>query len=249
MDQDFASHVAGIRRCINGLKPQPGCPFFVEREQSPFGQHAWDHGTRALVASCDNMVGLVSLRKGAIPTAFAHFSLLRATVDGASLTRWLFDPKADGRVRAQRTYRAILEDLNEMQKAEDADPDAPAVGTQSVAELRAEIDAQALAFDNLQPTPRDKSKYSVLAARYAGILRDVDTSGKWLYAVLSAAAHGRPWGIQLTERRVRGPSGDAEMRLAPHAAGEALAVLVLRVLRQALEDAERHAGIDHTGAG
>jgi len=235
-----------LRKRINRLRPTPESPYHKELPASPFIQHAWDHGTRSLVLACDNMLGFLSMMRGAVPTSFAPYSVLRSGVDGIGLSRWLFEPEIGPDERARRAYRAVIEDLIELGKAQAIDPDESIARANSAGHLRAIADEQASAH-GVTPAPRDKSTYSALAVRYAPIVLDVNRSGAWGYAVLSAAAHGRAWAITLgiqsaSEQR----DGVRDFTLGPHhALVDAMAWLVLRALTWAVEDAEGYAGIKH----
>lgn len=248
---EMLAQVDGLRDRINRLTPQRGSLAADDFDhRNVLRRLAWQHGTVGLSVACDCMRGL-RLMAGRTPRpVFAHLPLLRASLEGASMARWLFDPSASAEIRVQRGLRAELSDLAYLQYAE-----GHGAGGTAFPALRKSAEP---ALERLQllrnkwhvePAPVEEMRPSRLAARYASFPDGGASSGGWLYSVLSAATHGRRWALEMTNARERNPLDPLTLVRASVDLPRVvlLSAIVLDHLEVACQSAERYAGFGEPG--
>lgn len=125
---------------------------------------------------------------------YSPMTLLRAALEGGLLCRWLVDPRIAPPERVARGVSAQMADYDERRKWEEAirAPDRPAgsgkSGADRLADLVAARDADGISTVRLLG-PTDLAK-GFGAPGY----RDVS----WLYRLMSAFAHAKPWAVHAT---------------------------------------------------
>ena len=245
--QAMLVQVEALRIRINRLKARPESLATKDiHHRSTLRRLAWQHGTVALMVSCDSMRGLRLMASGVPRPVFAHLPLLRAAVDGASIARWLFDPTASTADRVQRGLRVELEDLAEQEKAQRFGTGSSLfIAPGEPAAQRLERVKKTAQRDKIVAAPRNQWVPTSLAARYASFPDGGTDSGAWLYAALSAGAHGRRWALQLANTKTDNPfdplTGMTSWVDLKRVA--ALTAIVLDHLIVAIQDAERYAGL------
>jgi hypothetical protein len=244
--QEMLMQLDALGDRINRLSPLPASDAHRDlHAPEPKRQLAWQHGTVALVVAADNMNGLRTIASAYPRPVFALMPPLRTAVDGASLARGLFDPRADSDEKMRRAIRAEEEDLIELDKAQVAGkggtyirlplaPAAPRLKT-----LRETIRKR-----KLPEASHSEFASSKLASRYASFPDGGPDSGGWLYATLSAVVHSRRWALGLADSRSDDPfdpltavTSRPNLKLALR-----LTAVVLDHLIVAIQDAERYAG-------
>ncbi|HEX7172424.1 MAG TPA: hypothetical protein VF365_07450 [Candidatus Limnocylindria bacterium] len=112
------------------------------------------------------------------------------------------------------------------------------------------------AAEGVEIAPKDASRYSTLAGIYGGYASRYKGSGTYLDTILSAAAHGRRWGMHLARSDVtlregrylpKAPSNpEVDQPITIMSVSTALWATrkVLEVVDIALEEAELYAGVE-----
>lgn len=209
-----------------------------------WGGLVWRHGIRGLESAVDHLRAWRLLSRARPRTIMAHYALLRSAVDGGAAARWIFEPAIDAGTRAGRALRAEHTDLKEQEKMEQhGQGTLPSTPPPTYPELIAELlDAASEAGVHLAPW--SESRYTALAARYAGYPSTYAGTGAYMYSVLSAATHGRLWaGVLAKENAVlrRPDQPDIPIMLMDASTATWLTEKVLYVVERAIRDAERYA--------
>lgn len=145
---------------------------------------------------------------------FAQFTLIRTCLEGATLTRWLCDQKADWAVRAARTVAAQLDDYQERSNTEKDLGAAGAprrLGGKTADERKADL-------LNLRSALKIKAigrmSATDLCEGYAVSQGPKLVGGRLAYRILSGLVHGKPWPILLISDHTpaRDPSGNPLFR-------------------------------------
>jgi hypothetical protein len=165
-------------------------------------------------------------------------TLLRGSLEGSVLCRWLLDPAISGEERLRRGAGAQLDDYRERGKFERLRPDPVAEGgmsaKQRIDELEHELKRRGLkAVQLLGPTE--------LCARYALGSTELG-DGEFVYRLLSAFAHAKQWAIMpASDYAEHGPMGDlpgVELLAvrASHQVAGALTSIAMDTLRAAMDE-------------
>lgn len=169
---------------LRELGPAPGSRAMSD-VKLPLGAEVRAGAITAVNSSLDHLVSWATLvlEAGQLP-AFAHFTLLRSTVEAASTARWLVE-EVDERVRVARGIGNLLADLRERNKLERVPrpPDAPPLpppepGSMTAAQRIADVEEKAAAA-GLCPL---WIGHTEAVARYG--------LGEFAYRLLCAFAHG-----------------------------------------------------------
>jgi hypothetical protein len=167
------------------------------------GEEAGSHAFVALSIAIELLEawGAVFL-KGQILQPLAPFAMLRGSMEGSVVCRWLVDPRATPAERAARGRGAYLDDITERRKAEAAFDAARArageppmawsvpgkSGARRFREFNAVVRRQRLAVQRLPVTD--------LFNRYG--------PGEGMYRLTSGVAHGRRWAMAVAQRGLTG---------------------------------------------
>ena len=211
---------------------------------------AWTHALRGLQSAIDHLAAWRALSRHRPRPVMAHYSLLRAAIDGAARCRWLVDPKVDPTTRAGRGYLAELRDIEAVRIIDDLDPllKVPAGEPGNLDELervlREEADAERVTIP-----PHSEIRPHGLATTYAGYKSLYKGPGTHLYAVLSAATHGHVWAGHLTRGAVLRQEGQPDTKIRFMDADRATWATrkVIGVLELAINEAEAHAASGEAG--
>lgn len=152
----------------------------------PLGAEVRAGAVTATNSSLDHLMSwaMLCLEAGQLP-AFAHFTLLRSSVEAASTARWLVDRRVEPRVRVARGVGALLSDLGERNKLErvprpaDAPPLPPAPPESRTAAQRIMMVEESAAAAGICPLPL---RHTDLVSRFG--------LGEFAYRMLCAFAHG-----------------------------------------------------------
>lgn len=179
---------------------------------------------------------------GLLPT-FSHLVLLRATLEGVAVARWVL-AGASSQERIERATRIEFESHEERAKFErslDA-TNSPRrgtarTGTERVVQLTAEAKDAGVTIKRA-PNPTD------LIRDFAVV---TDKNGEWLYRALSAVAHAKPWGLMAARLGERRPTGVPKSS-AVQVTGNPLLTfgatqIVVDSLAQSVLKFERYAGV------
>lgn len=135
------------------------------------------------------------LNEYALLPTFSHLVLLRATLEGVAVARWVVAP-AGSQERIERATRIEYDSHEERAKFERAFgvADVPRPGKARSGAQRAEQltgEAKDAGFEiKRAPNPTD-------LIRDFAVVSDKD--GEWLYRALSAVAHAKSWGVMTTD--------------------------------------------------
>ena len=207
------------------------------------GQYAWVLGASAMSSAIDHLISWNELRQRVHPT-YGHMTLLRGSLEGSVLCRWLVDPKASAEERLRRGAGAQRHDFQERGKFERLRTDPINEGGATAKQRIAELD-RAMAKARLKPIqllgPTD------LCARYVADASDLG-SGEFVYRLLSAFAHAKQWAIlPASDYAQHGPMGDlpgvelVAVRASQRLAG-ALTNITARTLTVAMDELHAYAG-------
>jgi len=184
-------------------EPLPGTPGAADLAVHPEARWILSSAGMSIAVAVDHLQAWRQvMRAGVIPT-YSGPTLLRGVLESAVMTRWLLEPGADSATRVARGVSAQLADYDERRKFEDAarrntpglpDPTPPGKSARARhAELVAARDASGIAKVVVPP-------WVELCATYGPKGHE---NLEWLYRLLSAFAHGKPWALHAT---VMGPS-------------------------------------------
>lgn len=183
---------------------------------------------------------------GLLPS-FSHLVLLRATLEGTAVARWVLTGAGSGE-RIERAVRMEADSHDERAKFETsfgvADTPRPGKGkpaSRRVIELAAEANAAGVTIKRA-PNPTD------LIRDFAVV---TDKNGEWLYRALSAVAHAKSWCVMATELGERRDSG-VPKSTAVKVTGSPLLTfgatkIVVDTLEQATREFERYATGETSG--
>jgi len=169
--------------------PTPGSPA-AEDAAKPGGDQTWVYATTAVQVATDHLRAWRHLHLSGMQPPFAHWTLLRAAVEGAVTARWLCDPALPPAKRIGRGLGAGIDDLQQRQGFEGRirkkmpDVVLPKVAAHTRISQLKKINVPVLPLRG--PTE--------LVAMYAPS-RGVDA--QVLYRALSAFAHHKLWAVPL----------------------------------------------------
>lgn len=176
---------------LGDLGPAPGSNALTDLEvgqpaELVLGELVRSGALTSVGNAIDHLVSWAGLCvRGKLLPTFAHFTLLRSTVEAASTARWLVDPTVDRRVRVARGIGHQLADLGERNKLERiARPSAapvlpPSPPDARTADQRIKALDEAAAAAGLCPL---RIGHTDVVARYG--------LGEFAYRMLCAFAHG-----------------------------------------------------------
>jgi hypothetical protein len=148
-------------------------------------------------------------------------------------------------VRAGRGFRAEIDDIRELNKIDDLDPDDPAVvGLATPSELIQDLTTLATSAGVTIAT-YNEGRPSVLAATYAGYTPFYQGSGTHLYAVLSAAAHSKHWADHLANHNAilrKSGAEDQRVTIMDVSTTRWATEKTVEIVERAMRDAEAYAG-------
>lgn len=211
--------------------------------RTELGQYAWVLGASAVSSAIDHLISWSELRQRVHPT-YGHMTLLRGSLEGSVLCRWLVDPNASAEERLRRGAGAQLDDYLERGKFERLRTDPINEGAMTAKQRIAELEPE-LAKVKLKPIqllgPTDLCKRYVPDAAGLG-------NGEFAYRLLSAFAHAKQWAIlPASEYDEHGPMGDlpgvelVAVRASHQLAG-ALTLVAMRALTAAMDELHAYAG-------
>jgi hypothetical protein len=224
---NFLELVPGLRERFFSLAdgPEPDSPALLDA-RLPKGEIVRMHAMSFMGSAVDHLVAWRALFGAGILPTFAHMTLIRSAVEGASLARWLVDPTQTPAVRVSRGIGARLWDLDQLRKAEDVAKRSgqrpEMIASRRLRELRGAIDASGLRVTNqvgYTDAARDhgpgEAPYRILCAfahstlsitMAASILQDVggpaDAGGLIPYRFV-ANAHYAYWATRTAVGTVR----------------------------------------------
>jgi len=162
----------------------------------------------------------IVVASGQLPT-YAGATLLRAALEAALLTRWLVDPRVSSEERVARGIAAQLADYMERAKFEavaktsgSRPPGSGKSATERTSELVAARDAANL------PVVKFRGPTSLAREYGASGYRDIS----WLYILLSAFAHAKPWALNATQLSPGVPTSVAGISRTSAAASDTLVI-------------------------
>jgi hypothetical protein len=184
-------------------EPLPGTPGAADLAVSPEARWILSSAGMSIAVAVDHLLAWRQVMRAGVMPTYAGPTLLRGVLESAVMTRWLLDPGADSATRVARGVSAQLDDYNERRKFEDAarrntpglpEPAPPGKTARARhAELVGARDASRIAR---VPLP----SWVKLCASYGP---KGNENLEWLYRMLSAFAHGKPWALHAT---VMGPT-------------------------------------------
>lgn len=179
------------------------------------GNLAWSFAAAAVQVAFDHLRGWRHLHGSGMQPPFAHWTLLRAAVEGAVVARWLCSPETSAQRRA-RGLGAQLADFDQRQGFESRVATAmprvrgPRVAaSQRIDQLRTQAAADGISGQRL-PGPTSLVALHAPPAELSGESVDAEV----LYRLLSAFAHGKMWAMPVLNDVVRGE----KVALAPELA-------------------------------
>lgn len=174
-------------------EPAPGSPASADLAGPRYvADLPWVLSTQAWVVASDHALTWHALLTEAHAQPMrAHGTLLRGVIENAVITRYLVDPAADQGERFRRAAAFQLLDHRERAKFERS------TGIDTVAARPPAKHAADRAKDLIAEMHRlgiakvEPPKYTTLCGRYS--------AGEWIYQLLSAFAHGKPWALMVSE--------------------------------------------------
>jgi hypothetical protein len=182
------------------------------------GYYAWSFAAAGIQVSHDHLSAWRFLHNSAPQVPFAHWTLLRASIEGSAVTRWICGGPAGA--SAGRGVGAQQADFEQRQgfegRMKSAMPWAPPPQVDAVTrvkELRAEAEEAGIVPVRFPGSTR------LIASTLPGAdLGGVTIDSEVLYRLLSAAAHSRMWGMPILGDATRGQ----ELASAPQLADTSL---------------------------
>jgi hypothetical protein len=171
--------------------------------EHPIGLLVWVLATQSWAVASDHaMAWYELLTKAQAQPMRAHGTLLRGVIESAVTCRYLVDPAADQPERRRRAAALQLDDYREranFERSSGIDKRRLNRPAKHATERTADFIG---AMKSLGVAKIDQPKMTTLCARYS--------AGAWLYQLLSAFAHGKPWallGSELSDITVPLPPG------------------------------------------
>ena len=228
----------------------PGSP--AEREaHSPLGHHARIMAIDHLSTGIEHLFVWHRLLLAGIQPYATHMTLIRGAMEGAVTTRWLIDPMADAAERTRRGVALLLEDYGNRRDFErdfGIPPEAIKPPAKTAAaryiDLQSERDAAGIRRIDV---PK-------MTARFGGYAGLEPGTGRSIYRLLSAYAHGKQWkGLTVKHEIVEAAAEVAGARLAKVTANDDMSLwltaLGLKTAGTALGEIEAYCGVRASDEG
>lgn len=178
---------------------------------TPVVRYAFDHATMALSAAADGLTGMYAMVVvGAALPSHAVITLARQVCEGALRARWILGDLSVEQLTA-RGYAAAVEDLCQQAKFVDAALAYGLMGADDAkserrknAEARARLISEGRAHDLIhRPRSANDLRPRVKVPSKSALFQDVpgpigpagDRDLRWMYALMSGAAHGLSWAV------------------------------------------------------
>lgn len=236
--------------------PQPGSLAAADAA-IPHARWVIVSANMAVGVAADHLFAWKLIADGRLIPVYAPMTLLRTALEGAVLTRWLVDPRPGALERVSRGVAAQLDDYEERRKFEASarshakaeglpEPPPPTDPAKSAvdrfAELTAARDAAGI------PAIRQPGPTYLMTRFGAPDYRDVS----WLYRLVSAFAHAKPWALHGTTLGPTSPSGTPGMQGGQVTASDNIIIgttdLVAGIVETAILDLESYLGIGKSAA-
>jgi hypothetical protein len=199
---------------------------------------------RALAFAIDHLRAWAAIAHGGVMPIFAPMTLLRSSLESASLARWLVEPAIDARTRVARGVAYQLQDHEERNRFEAAGEILAPPGGKS-AKARKDDLLTARERDGLPVVEVERP--TSLARRYGPPGR-ADRS--WLYRLASAFTHGREWALLATNLG-EGESAGEGIGRGYLSANEVMVAgattLTVSQVERAIEAVESYVGLKRSG--
>jgi hypothetical protein len=164
------------------------------------GRNALELAVAALAGGVEHLEvwRVLALRAGHLPP-FSYMTLLRASMEGVVLARWLLEPRISPDERRARGLGAQWADYAERRKFERQRGMGKPRRGKRAAERMQDIENQAKRLGLTIRRPPDRTRLFELYALPSAERRE-DSFGAELYRVWSGAPHGRQWTMPMTAR-------------------------------------------------
>jgi len=211
--------------------------------RAKLGRIAWDLAMPANAVGLDHLIAWRMLRLGGgIQPSFAHLTLLRAALEGMTLTRWLCDPAIGSDERTRRAAGVQLDDYDQRLRFERrmAQRLPTPVGDAKTARQRIDALGRLLLKQHVKPIGMPSA--TDLFARYVLAADPGPLAGESLYRLISGIAHAKVWslfGISELGEEVDLGGGRSAVSVTAHGQLTFLATsITMDVAAQALVDLE-----------
>jgi hypothetical protein len=210
--------------------------------RTALGRMAWHLALPAGVIGVDHLLAWRAVRMSAeIQPSFAHLTLIRASIEGAAVARWLCDPGIDATVRLRRAAGAQLDDYKQ-RRAFEREMDFKVAPGGQTATQRIEALERLLRARHIEPIVMPSA--TDLFAMYARS-SDPKASGEKFFRMISGVIHSKVWSLFGISDLGDPVEVSRDQRSVPVRADEKLAfgatVLAMRVASEALADIEKYA--------
>jgi hypothetical protein len=248
--EDFAEVLKPLRditerhRELGQRGPSPKSEAYRDG-RNKLGRIAWDFALHTSVIGVEHLTvwQLLRLKVGLQPN-FGHFTLLRAAIEGAAVTRWLCDPSISTSERVRRAVGVRLADYEERLKYERRmGPRLPKpTGKGRTAQQRIDAFAKLLKLRQIEPITMPRA--TELFARYASIGDPINLSGESFFRQMAGVIHAKEWSVfgmsDLGEMQLL-PNGRRVLRLrADHKLAFVLTSIAMDIALDALGDLESY---------
>jgi len=209
------------------------------------GRHALELAIAALAGGLDHLEAWRQLVLGAgVLPPFAYVTLIRVSIEGAVVGRWLLEPGLTRDERRSRGLGAQRADCDERRKFEEQRGMGVPVSGKRAADRISDLEKMANRLGLAIRRPPDRTRlFELYAIPRAGSLKH-PTLGADLYRVLSGSPHGRQWtmpGIARHEMVEGLPPAQRIMRLTINEDVAATATqLAVAAMTAAITDVEAY---------
>lgn len=199
----------------------------AEDGASPLGHHVRVLATDHLSIGIEHLVIWHRLLMAGVQPYAAHMTLIRGAMEGAVMCRWLVQQRTDSPDRVRRGVALLLDDYRERRAFEQeigvtADRLRPPAktGTDRLTELQRERDRAGIG----------RTEIPKMTALFGAYAVPGGPTGRALYRLLSAYAHGKQWkGLTTRFRVVEDVKEVPGVRLVQVTANDDLAVVMTAV--------------------
>jgi hypothetical protein len=203
---------------------------------------AWHLGVPAASIALDHLLAWRALRMDArIQPSFAHFTLVRAAMEGVAVARWLTEALIDSAERVRRAAGVQLADSRQRRAYEEQANFQPGpegrTATQRIAALERLLRRTGCAATTMPSA-------TVLFGLYVFTGEDKRLRGEQFFRLISAISHGKVWSLFGISDVGDVISVEHARRAAPVSAHDELAFtatgLAMRLASAAVRDIERY---------